>query len=270
MSVVHRAACPCGLTWSLFAKTHGDAMNDEFRKHVQSLIDEGEGLVGDDEDKFDAWKGKVSAFLATAIDADMEANFVGRVKNIYNHGQPMGVSFLRGLLLKEPGKGKSTITIDGASRQASVRHDVSRVFIVHGHDVELKETTARFLHKLGLSPIILHEQPNSGNTIIEKFESHADVIFAIVLLTPDDVGAAKDQAQQLKKRARQNVVFEFGYFIGHLGRNRVCALYHEGVELPSDYSGVLYIRVDSEGAWRTKLAQELVQAGLPIELAGLL
>ena len=100
----------------------------------------------------------------------------------------------------------------------------NQVFVIHGHDESARESVARFLEKLELEPIILHEQPNKGRTIIEKFEDYADVRFAVVLLTPDDVGAVKDRADDLRPRARQNVVFEFGFFIGKLGRERVCAL----------------------------------------------
>ena len=143
------------------------------------------------------------------------------------------------------------------------------VFIVHGHDNEAKETIARFIEKLGLDPIILHEQPNSGRIIIEKFEMYADVPFALVLLTPDDEGRSKDD-KEYKLRARQNVVLELGYFMGKIGRDRVCALYTEGVEIPSDYQGVLYVKLDQEGAWKNKIATEFVEANLPIKIERLL
>jgi hypothetical protein len=140
------------------------------------------------------------------------------------------------------------------------------IFIVHGHDEAAKESVARFVEKLGLEAIILDEQPNAGRTIIEKFEAHSNVGFAIVLLTPDDVGAPKDKTTETKSRARQNVILELGYFIGKLGRGRVCALYKEGVEIPSDYQSVLYIQMDSAGAWRTLLAKEIKNAGLDVDL----
>ena len=89
--------------------------------------------------------------------------------------------------------------------------------------------------------------------------------FAIVLFTPDDVGALRDQADKRSKpRARQNVIFELGYFIGKLGRERVRSIYKEEVESPSDIDGILYIRMDECGAWRQKLAREMASAGLPI------
>ncbi len=141
------------------------------------------------------------------------------------------------------------------------------VFIVHGHDDLAKTSVARFIEKLGLQAIILHEQPNKGQTIIEKFESNAaNVGFAVVLLTPDDVGAPKDSPNDVKERARQNVILELGYFCGSLGRNRVCVLYKEGVEIPSDYLGVVYTPLDSAGGWHLKLAKEMKEAGLDVDL----
>ncbi len=143
----------------------------------------------------------------------------------------------------------------------------SDVFIVHGHDEAAKETVARFIEKVSLKAIILHEQPNAGRTIIEKFEDYSNVGFAIVLLTPDDLGASRDKrVSKYKPRARQNVILELGYFMGKLGRGRVCALYKEGVETPSDYQGVLYIQMDDAGAWRMSLAKEIKQAGIEADL----
>ncbi len=115
--------------------------------------------------------------------------------------------------------------------------------------------------------MILHEQPNRGQTIIEKFEQHSDVGFAVVLLTPDDIGAAVQAPDKTKKRVRQNVILELGYFIGKLGRKRVCSLYVEGVELPSDIHGVLYISYDRNGKWRSKLAKEIQAAGIKADFS---
>ena len=141
----------------------------------------------------------------------------------------------------------------------------NQVFIIHGRDNETKETVARFLEHLDLKPIILHEQSNQGRTIIEKFEQHAQVRFAVALLTPDDVGALQEDARNLKPRARQNVIFEFGYFIGRLGRKHVCALTKGNVEIPSDYDGVIYIPLDDVGGWKMKLVKELKGAGIDVD-----
>lgn len=139
------------------------------------------------------------------------------------------------------------------------------VFIVHGHDEAAKQTIARFIEQLELTPVILHEQSNKGRTIIEKFEDHSNVGFAVVLMTPDDVGASVNDKENLKPRARQNVILELGFFLGKLGRERVCALL-KGVEVPSDYDGVLYILMDQQEGWRLKLAKEIKAAGIDIDL----
>lgn len=139
------------------------------------------------------------------------------------------------------------------------------VFVVHGHDNEAKEAVARFLTQLGIRPIILHERPNMGRTIIEKLEANSAVGFAVVLLTPDDVGANSRTPELSRPRARQNVVLELGLFIGLLGRGRVCALRSDDIELPSDYSGVIYIPFDSGGGWKLELVRELKSAGFSID-----
>lgn len=144
------------------------------------------------------------------------------------------------------------------------------IFIVHGRDSGAAAQVARFLEHLQLHPVILHEQPGMGRTLIEKFESHASGVgYAVVLLTPDDVGSLKGESVS-RSRARQNVIFELGYFLGLVGRSRVTALYWEGVELLTDYQGVQYIPFDDKGAWRTSLAIELKAAGLPVDPSNLL
>lgn len=147
----------------------------------------------------------------------------------------------------------------------AVKADTKKVFIIHGRDNEAKGSVARFLEKLNLDPVILHEQANEGRTIIEKFEEHAQAAFAVVLLTPDDAGALENEKDKLRPRARQNVIFEFGYFIGRLGRKRVCALTRGNLEMPSDYDGVLYVPLDAAGAWRMRLLKELKAAGLNVD-----
>ena len=142
-----------------------------------------------------------------------------------------------------------------------------KIFLVHGHDMAFLHEAARFLEKLNQDVIILREQPNQGKTIIEKFVDYSEVGFAVVLLTSDDRGGMFSTSFEMQlPRARQNVIFELGYFIGKLGRNRVCALYSPGVEFPSDYSGVLFIELDDRGAWRLALAREMKAAGFNIDM----
>lgn len=141
-----------------------------------------------------------------------------------------------------------------------------RVFIVHGRDDSTKEMIAKFLEELGLEPIILHEQANKGRTIIEKFEDHSsNVNYAVVLLTPDDIGGLKTELDKLSPRARQNVVFEMGWFFGRLGRGKVCALVSSGVDQPSDLHGIVYISLDQDDEWKSLLARELKAAGVDLK-----
>ncbi len=147
----------------------------------------------------------------------------------------------------------------------------NRVFVVHGHDNEMKQAVARTLERLGLEAVILHEKPNRGQTIIEKIERFSDVSFAVVLLSPDDSGYSNaDGVNAAKPRARQNVILELGYFAGKLGRENVVALHrgsrNEKLELPSDYDGVLYTPYDGDsGTWRSELVAELRDSGYDVD-----
>ena len=143
--------------------------------------------------------------------------------------------------------------------------DKKKVFIVHGHDDLAKLEVARFLEKLDLEPIILHEQASKSKTIIEKIEEYSDVGFGVVIYTPCDVGAKNTEKPELKNRARQNVIFEHGFLIGKLGRKNVCPLVKGDVELPNDISGVVYITKDSDG-WKMSLAKELKAVGYEIDM----
>ena len=157
-----------------------------------------------------------------------------------------------------PGYESARLLASGKRQQAKSPEAPKTVFLVHGHDDAARETVARFLERLELRVIILHEQPNLGRTIIEKFETNSDVSFAVVLLTPDDKGcSAHLNPEEARFRARQNVVFELGYFIGKLGRNRVCALHKGALELPSDYQGIVYVSMS--GPWQLELAKEIKQ-----------
>jgi len=165
----------------------------------------------------------------------------------------------------------------------------TEIFIVHGHNEKIKDELEDFLITLGLKPIILHKQPRSSRTIMENVEHYSkSVRFAIILLTADDVGSPTSPANRVIKektgvfkkpsytieegkiwgalnlRARQNVIFEFGYFIGLLGRNNVAALCEKDVELPSDVDGLLYIEFDENGGWKNEIIKELRAAGISI------
>ena len=149
-------------------------------------------------------------------------------------------------------------TASSNQQQTSNSHP-QKVFVVHGHDNAALQTVARFLEQLKLEAIILSEQPNQGLTIIEKFEKHAtEVGFAVVLLTPDDVAESAF-------RARQNVIFELGFFVGRLGRGRAAILRRGSVEIPSDLYGVIYTDLDASDGWKLSLAKELKAAAIDFD-----
>lgn len=154
------------------------------------------------------------------------------------------------------------------SNSTNLHSKTRDVFIVHGRNNELKETVARFLSQLVLHPIILHELASAGRTIIEKFEDQSDACYAVILLTPDDVGGldSPESIDQLNKRARQNVIFEWGFFVAKLGRRNVCALVAEGVEIPSDMHGIVHVSLDRDGAWKMLLARELKAGNVEVDL----
>ncbi len=147
------------------------------------------------------------------------------------------------------------------------------IFIVHGHNVEIKESVARIIDKLGLKPIILHEQPNRGRTIIQKFIDYSSVRFALVIMSGDDIGrSASEDSSADKRRARQNVILELGFFLGKLGPENVIALVESSIELeaPSDYDGVIYLPYDADGRWKFDLVRELKASGYKVDANAIL
>ena len=229
-----------------------------------------------------AWRNTTRAILAAAFGPESRnigaVNSAGPHHQMYFEGTPASVidahdrenllaaatmldSCIEQLQILAPG-------LPGPDAEKVVQFSETgrSVFIVHGRNDGKKEAVARFLATLDLAPVILHEQPNEGRTLIEKFETHADVSFAVVILTGDDSGGPSDQSEPARPRGRQNVVFELGYFVGRLGRKKVCTLYEEGVEIPSDFSGIVYVPLDAAGAWRTLLARELRAAGFEIDM----
>lgn len=198
-------------------------------------------------------------------------NFFERERYIVRAGghvwkiHPIGTDFFREQVKQE------SVTLErfrtGIEVQEVTRtRDLSskKVFIVHGHNEQYKSELARFLEKIGFEPIILHEQPSKGMTLIEKLEEYSDVGYAFILLTPDDVGGQKGK---LLPRARQNVVFEFGMFVGKLGRDRVCCLYTGNVELPSDLEGLVYVQLKgSVNEVKLDIVKELRAAGYAVNI----
>lgn len=254
------------------------------QKLIQQLIDQAEALPHRDDVALDALIKRTEMYIRNIFKES--SKYLSDLKKInfhpmiypadekyYNESWSSGLAELKNLyktMSEEITLFGSEIEISKAQEKKPVlkpEQILGKVFIVHGHNDGIKNDIARFLEKLKLEAIILHERPNNGKTIIEKFEHESsDLSFALVLLTADDQGAKMGSPESLKPRARQNVIFEFGYFIGTMGRSKVVALIEDGVEIPSDYSGVIYLPLDSSGAWKLNLAKELKNAGINVDL----
>ena len=153
---------------------------------------------------------------------------------------------------------------------AKSNNETNKIFIVHGHDSNTRNEAELLVTQLGFEPVVLFKQPNMGDTIIEKLlRKSCEAAFAIVLYTKCDEGKGVEEAD-LKPRARQNVVFEHGLMCGLLGRKRVVALVEDGVEIPGDLSGVVYITLDNAQRWQLDVAREMKASGLAVDLNKLL
>lgn len=150
-----------------------------------------------------------------------------------------------------------------ASDTQSADRSPNRVFVVHGQNETARTAVVSFLESIKLVGIVLHDQPNMGRHLLTKFIQEAELVtFAVVLMTDDDVGSLK--GGKLAPRARQNVILELGYFLAHLGQAKVCALITPGLETPSDFDGIVYIRMDNEQRWQEELKRELLAARMPV------
>lgn len=247
-------------------------MNKRVVEKLAKIANEAEHL--EQEYQADSWTIRTRQFLETALGADAAKQFDSLISDWWPGAVALRRGYLEALLALEEipdEEGGGSVVERAALGARSKRLNSRKVFVVHGHNEAAKNAVALFLQRVGLEPIILHEQASAGRTVIEKVEVYsADIAFAVVLLTPDDVGSEASDASHLKPRARQNVILELGFFIGKLSRTRVCALFQGNIELPSDYQGVVYVEMDAAGAWKTKLAQELVESRITIKLEELL
>jgi predicted nucleotide-binding protein len=236
-----------------------------------------------DEPEFKAWKDDVIRFLkrkygvgsheATSFDEIEYYNFYGVVdvingtwqgnkskeKALFQKGLKTAILYLKNY------ESDNVIEKNENSTNKEITINNENIFIVHGRNDGIKAQIANFLLKLNIKPIILHEQINKGQTIIEKFEKHSDVKAAVVLFTDDDVGKFKNDSE-LEKRARQNVIFEAGYFIGKLGREYTIILLEKGLRIPSDLDGYTYFEIDEKQRWQLDVAKELKGIGFNINM----
>lgn len=226
--------------------------------------------------RLEQWKQRSAALLRAAFGPDhpLVAEFAkvrftpalvsaNTGQDVFERARRSGIRRAAGIIEGACVELEVTPTLSESKRDMTMASDI---FIVHGHDTGALSAVARAVQRVtGKEPVILHEQPDRGRTIIEKFEGHAaDAGFVVVLVTGDDLGRPKDSSTE-RPRARQNVILELGYFIGALGRTKVAIVYDDGVELPSDMAGILYIPRDGTGTWQHKLAKEMRAAGIDVD-----
>ena len=243
---------------------------------LKSIIDEVDVLIKDQvhsgSERFQAWHNKVARFLIKHYGEDsyeykdfLQQNFSPMIYTSNMTDSDYIEPCKRGL-----SRSKAILTnylddMDDKQEEdvkaEKIKGNYSSVFIVHGHNGELREAMARLIEKQKIKPIILMEQANKGATIIEKIENNSETNAAICLFTADDDGKAANSSE-VNKRARQNVVFEAGFFIGKLGRERTIIVADRQIELPSDLQGVVYTDVHN---WKYDVLKELKAIGYTID-----
>lgn len=211
---------------------------------------------------------------SSATSLDTAGIYVGRTVPLneviqgLEHGKSRAIEILNGIRagFVEEMELAAPATADYVSEGSELKIGSREVFVVHGRDHGTRDAVARFLENIELLPIILDEKANEGRTIHQKFRDHSTVAYAVVLFTPDDIGGPADKSEQLQPRPRQNVIYELGFLSARLGDRKVCVLYSDGVEIPSDLFGVLYVRLDKDGAWKYRLAKEIKAIGVEIDM----
>ncbi len=236
---------------------------------------------GADSSEWLEWKTRVKNFVnksmaedSPAVDMVSEALFIPTSGNEPAQFERAKATLLKALVniadaLKEDVYGE----LKNEESENSSPALSNKVFIVHGHDFELKNDVERFVHEIGLEPIVLHRQADNGATVIEKFEKNSDVGYVFVLLTPDEIAFTIDQinvpedSKKKEYRARPNVIFEFGYFVGKLGRERVCCLHKGKTAIPSDLKGLVYKKIENNiDSQAYAIIKELKAAGYKIKV----
>ena len=257
---------------------------DKTLKHLQELLERIPRVreAGVDSTEFKQWREESRVVIRHAFGKDSDqlktfnktrfssvvwsGNFTDSdYQRFFERGLETAKATLNVMIIEVRDYWPSDDAIESGARTDVADTSNRKVFVIHGHDEAAKHELARFLKQLDLDPVLLGEQPSRSNTVIEKLEEYAAAVsYAVALLTADDVGSPR-QESTTQPRARQNVIFELGYFIGQLGRDHVCALTKGKPEILSNYSGVVYVPMDS-GEWKIALAKELDKAEFDIDM----
>ena len=249
-----------------------DMTNIELLQEVVNEIDELKNLgVTTQDPEFKAWKNKADRVLIKLYGEDSyefkEFRKTEYSLSVYALSTPKSVFVTK----CAEGLTATKMVFENYIRELKIRgneeidnHKVNviqdSVFIVHGHNEILKTKVQLLLQQQGIKGIILSEQTNGGKTIIEKFEEYSDVDAAIILMSSDDEGREKGE-KELRERARQNVIFEAGFFMGKLERKKVIIIADTDIEIPSDLQGVVYT---NSNRWEIEVLGELKNMGFKV------
>ncbi len=143
-----------------------------------------------------------------------------------------------------------------------------RVFVISGSDEEMKKAVTKALTKLWLTPIVLCEEPGHGKKIVDQSADYADVNFVVVLLSPDEYAYAKtDEHSKRKLRPQQDVIFELGFVLGKLGKDKVMVLFRESdtFEVPTIFASLKVTAFDDRDSWKLALLRELASSGYVVD-----
>jgi predicted nucleotide-binding protein len=143
---------------------------------------------------------------------------------------------------------------------------IPKVFVITGKDEKKKAAVASFLTSLGVEPVIPQEDNGYKTNLVEKLGKNSEVAFAIILLVGDEIGYPKEKPEESRPRANQKVIFELGFLMGRLPQNLVCALYEEGLDLPAEYQGNVFIPFDGGGIWKLLTARAMKMAHVDIDM----
>jgi predicted nucleotide-binding protein len=212
--------------------------------------------------------------LSGSYKSETAVKWYMRVLNAYRKVYGEESHFFKDLVAFRPALLQKTVTVAEMRRRignaSALRHLLAqedlgnarlppegrKVFLIHGHD-ELNTLRLQAMLKddLDVDVVLIMPKAGLGRTIIEKFEQHAnDCSYAVALFTPDDA-IEKDDGSYLQ--ARPNVIFETGWFVGRLGKERALILLKKGTRIYSDFDGVSRIefREDVREAFRQLQAE---------------
>ena len=173
------------------------------------------------------------------------------------------------LINPEPSSLESTSLESSQPPETPLPPVKNKLFVIHGLDEKMNAPMIEFLISLGLEPILMRDKENSAKPIAVKFTQYNDIDFALAILSGDDFVYRKENGkpQSSHLKADQGVVFELGFWLGKLGRDRVIAFYYDqkNFRCPTEFFDLRYVPFDKNGGWHWELVERLNQCNFKID-----